>query len=97
MLSDDMNMTGTAVVGSGGEVSTGTSSGFNYGMLPSIINAAGSLITGIIGAVYQGKAVKDGTYYNRYNQGMYNSYNSGATSLFLIAGVVVVVVLLKNK
>lgn len=100
MLNFEEPTTGSNVTANGNaaaDVSTGAGAGFNYGLIPSIITASGQFLSSIIGTIYQGKAIKAGTYYNRYNQGYNNNYNSGSTSLFLIAGVVVVVVLLKNN
>ena len=92
--------TGENVKGTGTGASdeqTGQSTGFNFGLLPAIITASGNFLSNVISAFYVGSSIKKGTYYSKYNQGVNNNYNSGSTSLFLIAGTVIIVVLLKNK
>lgn len=100
-LYDKIDLTGgktsESVTGSGTGTSTGKSSGINLADIAALINAGTGFLTSFINSIYTGQAIKRGTYYNRYNQGMYNSYNSGSTSLFLITGVVIVVVFLKNN
>lgn len=99
LFSSNNNTTTGATVTSGtgsDTVSTGKSAGFNIGMLSDLLNAGGNFLGSVITAIYTGKSIQAGTYYNRYNQGQYNSYNSGTTTIILLAGVAVIVILLKK-
>lgn len=91
-------LTGSSVTG-GADTATSTGNGvkFDYSQISGWISSAFSGVANIITAVATGKAIKQGNYYSQYNQGQYNSYNSSTTVIFLTAGIVALVVLLKKK
>lgn len=83
---------GATIKGSGENTKTGGAVGFNWsGLVDSILTGT----TNLVSAVYAGKAMQNGTYYNKYNQGANNAYNSAGTLLLLTAGIVAIVALKK--
>lgn len=93
-----INLTGASVTSTTTTSSgnTGSAVKFDWSQLGGYISSTLEGIGSIIQSVAVGKAIKNGTYYNKYNQGYYNSYNSTGTVIFVVAGVVALVVLLKK-
>ena len=92
-----INLTGASVTSTTTSTgNTGSAVKFDWSQLGGYISSTLEGIGSIIQSVAVGKAIKSGTYYNQYNQGYYNSYNSTGTVIFVVAGVVALVVLLKK-
>lgn len=84
--------TSATIKGSGENKQTGGAVEFNWsGLADTILTGT----TNLVSAIFAGKAMQNGTYYNKYNQGANNAFNSSGTLLLITAGIVAIVALKK--